>query len=127
VRARAALGALVVEALLLLSGLFTGSCAIPPSNEAALLPDGPVDRRIEEACALTARTCTRCHDLNRVYVAHLDKPASWQSLVWRMRYMPSSNITDDDARVVTTCLVYRLYGQPGLDEIESLAPPQVLK
>jgi hypothetical protein len=90
------------------------ACASGPGREEELLPEGPRDARIQEACAVTARSCTRCHELNRIVAAKLDSPREWKILVERMRLMPSSNISQPDADQATQCLVYRAYGPTGL-------------
>ena len=97
--------------------VFLGSCLTPSRNDAVLLPDGAGDRRIQEACAVTARTCSRCHEIDRVLVARLDTPREWQRLVERMRLMRSSAMTDAEADAAVTCLVYRRHGQAGLDAL----------
>ncbi len=66
---------------------------------------------------MTARVCTRCHGLSRIYVTRLDAPVRWRQLVARMRQMPSSNLTDAEAAEATTCLVYRAFGQQGLSDL----------
>ena len=63
---------------------------------------------------MTARICTRCHELNRVAVMKLDSPREWQDLVDRMRLMPSSNITPQGDYQAKVCLVHRVFGTDGL-------------
>ena len=93
------------------------ACAAPTRREDVLLPEGTGDVRIQEACAVTARICTRCHELNRIAVAQLHSPREWQDLVQRMRLMPSSNITTEGAQEATRCLVHRAYGNAGLAQL----------
>jgi len=100
-----------------------GSCAMPSSNDMVLLSPGQGDARIQAACDVTARACTRCHELSRVYVARFARPADWQSLVYRMRFMPSNSITDAEAVQATDCLVFRAFGQAGVDQLVHEGPP----
>jgi hypothetical protein len=79
------------------------------------------DPRIEEACAMTAKTCSRCHDLGKLYVTHFDSSLPWRQLVLRMRLMPGSGITDAEVHAAETCLVYHDLGQRGLDELAALS------
>jgi hypothetical protein len=87
------------------------------SNDAVLEPGGRHDPRVEEACKVTAETCSRCHDWQKVVVAHFDQPMQWRDLVLRMRRMPGSGITDEEVREAETCLVYRDFGPRGLAEL----------
>jgi hypothetical protein len=96
-----------------------GACAGARERDASLLPRGETDGRIQEACTVTARTCSRCHEIDRVLVAHIDGPEGWRTLVERMRLMRSSAMTEHEADEAVTCLVYRAYGRRGL---EALAP-----
>jgi hypothetical protein len=60
---------------------------------------------IRNACALAEQRCSRCHDLERIQLAH---PAlvDWPSYVERMRRMPGSGITGSDASVILRCLAW---------------------
>ena len=95
----------------MLTLLVTGSC-LTPRNRAAveLLPAGETDGHIKEACAVTARTCTRCHDLGRVVAARQQTPERWRLLVDRMRLMRSSGITPSEEEAAVLCLTYRELG-----------------
>jgi hypothetical protein len=101
------------------------SCAPPRTAESSLRTDpGATDHaHLQEACNVTGRVCTRCHDFARVTLVKFDRPERWQLLVSRMRYMQSSGITDEEARKATECLVYKSFGQAGLDELAHHAPP----
>ncbi len=113
----------ITEALVLT--LVVVACAPPRSTEAALRPVSLEDRRrLQQDCNVTAQVCTRCHDFARVLLVRFDRPLRWQQLVARMRYMQSSGITDAEARQATTCLVFRAFGQRGLDELAA-GPPMV--
>lgn len=103
--------------------LVIASCAPPRTAEATLHPENAQDQaRLREACSVTARVCTRCHDFARVTLVRFDRPERWPLLVSRMRYMQSSGITEEEAHKATECLVYRSFGQAGLDELASHAP-----
>ena len=114
----------VARAKALVLMLVIASCAPPRTAEANLHPENAHDQaRLREACNVTARVCTRCHDFARVTLVRFDRPERWQLLVSRMRYMQSSGITEEEAHKATECLVYKSFGQPGLDELAHHAPP----
>jgi hypothetical protein len=92
-------------------------CVTPRTNEQVIRESAQGDPRLEEACTVTVRVCTRCHDLNRVMATRMDSPQGWPPLVARMRFMQSSAMTEADADLALTCLVFRQFGQPGLDAI----------
>ena len=56
-------------------------------------------------------------------LVRFDWPERWQLLVSRMRYMQSSGITEEEAHKATECLVFKSFGQAGLDELAHHAPP----
>lgn len=58
---------------------------------------------VRSACALTEQKCSRCHDLERIRLAHHEL-VDWPVYVDRMRRMPGSGITLDDATVIVRCL-----------------------
>jgi hypothetical protein len=70
---------------------------LPPAAQAHTPPV------IREACTLAEERCSRCHDLERIEIAH---PAlvDWPVYVDRMRRMPGSGITVDEASVIVKCL-----------------------
>jgi hypothetical protein len=103
--------------------LAIASCAPPRTAEATLHTDSAHDQaQLREACSVTARVCTRCHDFARVTLVRFDRPERWQLLVSRMRYMQSSGITEEEAHQATECLVFRSFGQAGLDQLAQHAP-----
>jgi hypothetical protein len=107
---------LVAAAIVLLaSGL--PACAAPRTNEQSIRESARGNPSVEKACEVTVRVCTRCHDLNRVMATRMDSPEGWPPLVTRMRFMQSSAMTAHDAQLALTCLVFRQFGQPGLDAI----------
>ena len=99
-----------------------GGCVTPRTNEQVIRATGHGDASIQAACDSTVRTCTRCHDLNRIMATRFGTPASVPVLVARMRYMRSSGITADDADQAVTCLVYRQFGRPGLAAVADREP-----
>jgi hypothetical protein len=103
--------------------LAIASCAPPRTAEATLHTENAQDQaHLREACNVTAHVCTRCHDFARVTLVKFDRPERWRLLVSRMRYMQSSGITEEEAHQATECLVFRSFGQAGLDELAHLAP-----
>ena len=104
-------------ALLVSSAL---ACSGTQSNDAALAAGAFMPPHIQTACAMTARTCARCHDLGKVRITHFDHSLPWRQLVLRMRRLPGSGITDDEVHAAETCLVYHDLGRRGLDELATL-------
>jgi len=96
------------------------ACAPPRSDEAARQLRWGNLNQIEEACAVTARTCSRCHDLDKVTITHFDASLPWRRLILRMRRMPASGIDDAEVHAAETCLVFQDLGRRGLDELASL-------
>ena len=72
---------------------------VPASQRARTPPS------IRSACALAEARCSRCHDLERIQLAH---PAlvDWPVYVERMRRMPGSGITVDEASTIVSCLTW---------------------
>jgi hypothetical protein len=70
---------------------------------ASALPHTPP--AIRSACALAEQRCSRCHDLERIQIAHPDL-VDWPIYVDRMRRMPGSGITVDEASVIVRCLTW---------------------
>jgi hypothetical protein len=60
---------------------------------------------LRQACAVTEQRCSRCHDLERIRLAHHEL-VDWPVYVDRMRRQPASGITADDAPVILKCLDY---------------------
>jgi hypothetical protein len=58
---------------------------------------------IRQACSLTEQKCSRCHDLERIRLAH-HALVDWPIYVERMRRQPGSGITVADTRVILRCL-----------------------
>ncbi len=90
------------------------------TGNATLLTDGmnpPPSDEVREQCALTAVRCTRCHTIERLLNARVQSPEHWQKYVTRMRLMPGSRISIADENRIVNCLVYRSFGQSGLDDL----------
>ena len=87
--------------------LLVVACAAPATSDSVFLPDGRGDPGIREACFVTTRVCSRCHDLDRVLLSRFDGPGEVRALVDRMRLMPSSGVSAVAARKAVDCLVYR--------------------
>jgi hypothetical protein len=60
---------------------------------------------IRSACALAEQRCSRCHDLERIQLAH-PQLVDWPVYVDRMRRMPGSGITVDEASIIVRCLTW---------------------
>jgi hypothetical protein len=75
----------------------------------ALVPDNghTIPYEIKEACVLTEQRCTRCHTIGRVLASLEADRHDWPRLVGRMRRMPSSELGEDEAKTIVTCLDYR--------------------
>lgn len=61
---------------------------------------------IMEACALTERKCTACHDRDR-FAEPRHSSSQWRDIVDKMRRIPGSAISPADAEIVLRCLNYR--------------------
>ncbi len=82
--------------------------ACGPQEHLVLIPANETMRtapRIREACAITEQKCSRCHDLERIKIAH-HALVDWPSYVEKMRRLPGSGISVDDKPVLLTCLNY---------------------
>jgi hypothetical protein len=67
-------------------------------------PSAPPD--IREACTLTERRCTQCHDRGRIVEASFGR-AEWMSTIDRMRQMPGSTIAPYEIDTILHCLLQR--------------------
>lgn len=76
-----------------------GACQAPTPLYS---PNAPP--KIKEACTLTERRCTECHDHDRIIDAHLNA-GEWATLVERMRQMPGSTIRPDETDIILRCLL----------------------
>jgi hypothetical protein len=82
-------------------GLAIAACApVPPFYE----PTAPAD--VREACKLTERRCTACHDRDRIVNAHYSRE-EWPTIVERMRQMPGSTIAPTETDTILHCLLNR--------------------
>jgi hypothetical protein len=78
----------------------------PPSERLVLLSPAESARTpppIRDACVITEQKCSKCHDLERIRLAH---PAlvDWPLYVDKMRRQPGSGITVGDSSVIVRCL-----------------------
>ncbi|MBZ0231553.1 MAG: hypothetical protein K8M05_04325 [Deltaproteobacteria bacterium] len=88
-----------------LCALALGACTrdrleLIPASEHARTPPA-----IRNACGLAEQRCSRCHDLERIQLAHPDL-VEWPVYVERMRRMPGSGITTDEAAIIVQCLTW---------------------
>jgi len=91
------------------------ACHAEPS--ALLLPpESPPSLRA--ACELAADRCSRCHTVDRILNTRPTEPAEWRRYVRRMRLNPSSRIAASEEPTIVNCLVFRTFGQPGLDQLD---------
>jgi hypothetical protein len=67
-------------------------------------PSAPPD--IRDACTLTERRCTQCHDRGRIVEANYGR-AEWMSTIERMRQMPGSTIAPYETDTILHCLLQR--------------------
>lgn len=90
----------------LLAFLLLGACG--PQDQLVLIPGNETSRTapsIREACRVTEQKCSRCHDLERIKLAH-HAMVDWPSYVEKMRLQPGSGITIDDKPALLSCLRY---------------------
>lgn len=88
--------------------LIIALAACGPQEHLILIPASEQPRTappIREACAITEQKCSRCHDLERIKVAH-HALVDWPSYVEKMRLQPGSGISVDDKPILLTCLNY---------------------
>lgn len=88
-------------------------------------PAGPLGAGLEgappevtQSCELAAVRCSRCHPIERLLRAQVDSPSHWRRYVHRMRLMPASGISLEDARRIVRCLVFRSFGRKGLLQLD---------
>lgn len=70
---------------------------------------------IRDACAVTEQKCSKCHDLERIRLAH-HALVDWPIYVDKMRLQPGSGITVDDTSVIVRCLKHLSQRQRERDE-----------
>ncbi len=94
-------------------------------REPGSAPAGPLGAGLESAppeitraCELAAVRCSRCHPIERLLRAQVESPTHWRRYVHRMRLMPASGISLEDARRIVRCLVFRSFGRKGLLQID---------
>jgi len=94
------LRALVLTAVIALALFAAGSCQDVPPLYPSSAPDD-----IKQACAVTERKCTACHERDRIVYAN-HNVREWQATVERMRTYPASAMTAADTQVIMRCLSY---------------------
>jgi hypothetical protein len=73
-----------------------------------LLPDPErAPPEIREGCKRAEVRCSSCHTIERVLTSQRRGFLDWRDQVQRMRLMPASGITVEDADMIVRCLVYR--------------------
>jgi hypothetical protein len=88
------------RALACASVLLVACTETPPLYPANASPE------IVEACALTVRKCTACHDRDRILTARLTA-AEWRDTVEEMRRIPGSAISEPERDIILQCLLKR--------------------
>ncbi len=82
--------------------------ACPPQDRMVLIPATETMRTappVRAACGITEQKCSRCHDLERIRLAH-HALVDWPSYVEKMRLQPGSGISIDDKPMILRCLTY---------------------
>jgi hypothetical protein len=95
-----------IRCLVIVLLISLGGC--PPQERLVLIPPSQSVKTpppIREACLLTEQKCSRCHDLERIKVAH-HALVDWPLYVDKMRRQPGSGITIADTKVIVQCLNY---------------------
>jgi hypothetical protein len=69
------------------------------------LPPAPID--INMAVKRMEERCSKCHNLDRIVGAHKDA-RGWLTSVSRMRALPNSGISADDARIIVVYLASQM-------------------
>ena len=94
-----------------LIGIIAGPAIVSRARRQAVsletldLPPAEID--MTTAAATMERRCSKCHNLERVAGARKDAQG-WLATVSRMRVLPDSGISDDDARVIVPYLVSQM-------------------
>src|SRR5579863_7934675 len=73
------------------------------------LPAADID--INLAASTMEKHCSKCHTLDRIVGAHKDAPG-WLATVNRMKALPDSGISEEDARIIVSYLASQM-GQKG--------------
>jgi uncharacterized delta-60 repeat protein len=73
------------------------------------LPAADID--INMAASTMEKRCSKCHNLDRIAGAHKDAPG-WLATVNRMKALPDSGISEEDARIIVSYLASQM-GQKG--------------
>ncbi|MGA2594899.1 MAG: photosystem P840 reaction-center cytochrome c-551, partial [Bryobacteraceae bacterium] len=73
------------------------------------LPAADID--INLAASTMENRCSKCHNLDRIVGAHKDAPG-WLATVNRMKALPDSGISEEDARIIVSYLASQM-GQKG--------------
>jgi len=63
---------------------------------------------VQDAYAVFAVRCSRCHSLARPLTAQIDSEAHWRAYVARMRRQPGSGISEADGEEILVFLRYSL-------------------
>jgi ferredoxin-NADP reductase len=69
------------------------------------LPPAAID--IDMAASTMEKRCSKCHNLDRIAGAHKDA-RGWLATVNRMKALPHSGITDEDARIIFSYLASQM-------------------
>src|SRR5579862_9614393 len=75
------------------------------SLEAIDLPPTAID--INSAAATMEKRCSKCHNLDRIVGARKDA-RGWLATVSRMRMLPDSGISEEDARIIVSYLASQM-------------------
>lgn len=87
--------------------LFAATCiALFACQSASPLYPPTASSEIREACTLTHRRCTECHDQDRIVDARKSSD-EWAATIERMRQMPGSTIRPDETSSILNCLMNR--------------------
>lgn len=96
----------------------TGCCLLGRGEEHIPVDRGPratgLTPELRASCDLASRRCSRCHTLDRVVRARMNRPSDWQEQVDKMRRQPASGITPEESKRIVRCLVYYSFGDAGL-------------
>jgi hypothetical protein len=96
--------------------LATGAAMCGPSSP-TLRVGAAAPQEIRDACELAAHRCSQCHSADRIVEVRAGDPAVWQLYVRKMRQKPGSDIGETEQPIIVRCLVYRSFGQAGLDQL----------
>jgi hypothetical protein len=93
-----------VVALAVMAVFAASTTGCPPAGEG--VEQAKVPPEVEDDYAVFAQRCSKCHSLSRPLQSGIESDVFWEHYVARMRAMPGSGISADDAVKILRFLHY---------------------